>query len=290
MKTIFYGIKKQLKTLRHKTKKSRNSKKRKEPKKTTQTLLSIHQPIHHSKDYLELLKMSAGNVLVYGGRGALGRTLVSFFKAKDFWVLSIDLGASDEADANVVVDPKASWTEQEEMLLSSVSSLTVSFDAILCVAGGWAGGSASNGDMIKNADLMWRQSVWSSALAARMASKFMKKGGLLQLTGASPCVGATPGMMGYGMAKAAVHQLTKSLANPEAAGLPEGCVTVAILPVTLDTPMNRKFMPDADMSTWTSMEYLAELFLDWVKASGRPASGSLVEIVTAAGKTSLTPL
>jgi dihydropteridine reductase len=234
--------------------------------------------------------MSAGNVLVYGGRGALGRTLVSFFKAKAFWVLSIDLVASDEADANVVVDPKASWTEQEQMLLSSVSSMNVGFDAILCVAGGWAGGSASNDDMIKNADLMWRQSVWSSALAARLASRCMKQGGLLQLTGARPCVGATPGMMGYGMAKAAVHQLTKSLANPEKAGLPIGVVTVAILPVTLDTPMNRKFMPDADMSTWTSMDYLAQLFFDWVQGIGRPASGSLVEIVTASGKTTLTPV
>ena len=63
------------------------------------------------------------------------------------------------------------------------------------------------------------------------------------MTGAKPCVGATPGMMGYGMAKAAVHQLTKSLADPKAAGLPEDCATLAILPVTLDTPMNRKFMP-----------------------------------------------
>ena len=55
----------------------------------------------------------SGHILVYGGRGALGRTLVSFFKAKGFWVLSVDLVSSEEADANVVVDPNASWTEQE---------------------------------------------------------------------------------------------------------------------------------------------------------------------------------
>ena len=65
--------------------------------------------------------MSSGHVLVYGGRGALGRTLVDFFKNKNFWVLSIDLVASDEADANVVVDPKASWTEQEETVSEWVS-------------------------------------------------------------------------------------------------------------------------------------------------------------------------
>ena len=100
-------------------------------------------------------------------------------------------------------------------------------------------------------------------------------------------------MMGYGMAKAAVHQLVKrcmnatnilyfdemihcesidhvihtyntynvltysdlkelrpmiplhSLACP-GSGLPSSACALGLLPVTLDTPMNRKFMPDAD--------------------------------------------
>ena len=45
-------------------------------------------------------------------------------------------------------------------------------------------------------------------------------GGLLVLPGARPALKGTAGMMGYGMAKAAVHQLTKSLAEPKS-GLPE---------------------------------------------------------------------
>lgn len=59
------------------------------------------------------------------------------------------------------------------------------------------------------------------------------------------------------MAKAAVHQLVKSLAAPKS-GLPKNATTVAILPVTLDTPMNRKFMPKADFTTWTPLEFVAE--------------------------------
>ena len=45
--------------------------------------------------------------------------------------------------------------------------------------------------------------------------------------------------------QAAVHQLVLSLAAP-GSGLPEASCVAAILPVTLDTPMNRKFMPGAD--------------------------------------------
>ena len=50
------------------------------------------------------------------------------------------------------------------------------------------------------------------------------------------------------------------------------------------------FNSDADHSTWTSMEFLAELFFNWIGGSGRPASGSLVEIVTKAGQTSVNPM
>jgi len=82
-------------------------------------------------------------------------------------------------------------------------------------------------------------------------------GGLLTLPGAKPALGETPGMIGYGMAKAAVHQLTKSLSQPDG-GLPANSTSLALLPITLDTPMNRKWMPTADTSTWTPLTFIAE--------------------------------
>ncbi len=54
---------------------------------------------------------------------------------------------------------------------------------------------------------MWKQSVWSSAISASLASAHLAEGGLLVLPGARPAAGGTPGMIGYGMAKAAVHQV-----------------------------------------------------------------------------------
>lgn len=80
---------------------------------------------------------------------------------------------------------------------------------------------------------------------------------MVTLPGAKPAVGGTPGMIGYGMAKAAVHQLTKSLGSKDS-GLPKGSVALALLPITLDTPMNRKWMPNADTSQWTSLEFISE--------------------------------
>lgn len=64
-------------------------------------------------------------------------------------------------------------------------------------------------------------------------------------------------MIGYGLAKAAVHHLTKSLAE-EKSGLPENSSVIAILPITLNTEMNRKWMPNADQGTWTPLDFVAE--------------------------------
>ena len=52
--------------------------------------------------------------------------------------------------------------------------------------------------------------------------------------------------------------------------------------------MNRKWMPKADTSTWTGLDFVANLLHGWASnAEDRPASGSLVQLVTKGGETSL---
>ncbi|XP_026823069.1 dihydropteridine reductase [Rhopalosiphum maidis] len=232
--------------------------------------------------------MAAGKVLVYGGKGALGSTCISLLSSQKYWVGSIDLTQNENANANVIVERDATILEQESQILKELDSVLGSekLDAVICVAGGWAGGSSSSDDFVKNTDLMLKQSVWSSVLASSIASKFLKPGGILVLTGAKAALGPTPGMIGYGLAKAAIHHLTKSLAD-ENGGLPTGAQALSILPVTLDTPINRKWMPKADTSTWTPLEFVAELFSKWIKNEERPPNGSLVQLNTKENKTTL---
>lgn len=204
------------------------------------------------------------------------------------WVGSIDLAENEAADANILVNRDADFVGQELQVLKEVQEILKDdrLDAVICVAGGWAGGNASK-DLAKNTDLMIKQSVWSSTISASVAAQYLKTGGILTLTGAKPALGATPTMIGYGMAKAAVHQLTKSL-SASGSGLPDNSLVVSILPITLDTPMNRKWMPNADFSTWTPLEFVAELFHTWIQnPSGRPANGSLLQLVTKEYKTEL---
>ena len=60
------------------------------------------------------------------------------------------------------------------------------------------------------------------------------------------------------------------------------------MPNTLDTPMNRKWMPKADTSKWTPLSFIAEMLFNWASNSeGLPKNGSLVKLVTNDGNTEL---
>jgi len=233
--------------------------------------------------------MTKGRVIVYGGKGALGSKILETFRSKGWWTCNIDFAPNEQADINVIVKDANEWTAQAKQINADVSGAVGSdkVDAILCVAGGWAGGNTASEDFIESCDRMWRQSVWTSAIASQLASKHLKEGGLLQLTGAKAALEGTSGMIGYGMAKAAVHQLIYSLQSKRS-GLPKEVTAVALLPVTLDTPANRSGMPNADYSTWTSLEFVAERLLEWAgEKDKRPAHGSLVQLITKDGKTDL---
>ncbi|XP_042882354.1 dihydropteridine reductase-like [Penaeus japonicus] len=99
--------------------------------------------------------MSAGKIIVYGGRGALGSAVVKHFKANNWWVGTIDLAANDEADANVIVSKDANWSAQAEAVMSGLDGIlgTDKVDAIINVAGGWAGGNAASKDFLKTSSL-----------------------------------------------------------------------------------------------------------------------------------------
>ena len=148
----------------------------------------------------------SGRVLVYGGRGALGSEIVTKFKQSGWWVANIDITANTTADENIVVEGDT-WQGQEENVAKSVKTVLGDYklDAVICVAGGWAGGSPASRDFVKNSEAMWRSSVWPASISASLATSHLKQGGMVILPGAAAAVAGTPGMAGYGMAKVSFY-------------------------------------------------------------------------------------
>ena len=121
-------------------------------------------------------------------------------------MVCVDKSPSDLADSSVVVEGDT-WGEQEQLVSAAVASSLqeASLDAVICMAGGWAGGSPASKDFIKNSEAMWRSTVWPASISASLAARHLKEGGLCVLPGAAPAVAGTPGMAGYGMAKVTTH-------------------------------------------------------------------------------------
>jgi dihydropteridine reductase len=225
-------------------------------------------------------------VLVYGGRGALGQSIVRLFNKKNWHTVSVDFTENNDATRSVIIPKDDSWSNQAQHVEENVKS--ESFDAVVCVAGGWTGGNIKSKELINSTDLMWKSSVQTAVLSAQIAAKYMKQGGLLVLPGAAGATTPTPGMIAYGVAKAAVHHLVRSLAQ-KGSGLPQESTVVGLMPVTLDTSMNRSGMPNANFDDWTPLDELSEKIVDWAqKQEGRPKSGSLIRVSTKDKVTSYT--
>lgn len=193
-----------------------------------------------------------------------------------------------EADVNILVHFEKNLQEQEREILSNLEEVLKGhkLDAIICVAGGFESGNVEE-DLASKADIMWKQNVWPSIISASIAQKFLKPNGFVCLSGAKAAREGTPSMIGYGMAKAAVHQLAQSLATTDS-GLPLNALVIAILPVTIDTIMNRQSMPDSDISAWTPTKYITDLLYKWTVGKERPKNGSLVQFVTKNFNTDIT--
>ncbi|KAJ1666560.1 hypothetical protein IW140_004596 [Coemansia sp. RSA 1813] len=228
------------------------------------------------------------SVIVYGGRGALGAAVVSLFRKHSWGVINVDFSDNSDAHGNVMVETDAaqSLSEQGSQITQSVSKILgdSKADAVICVAGGWQGGNAASESFLASADASIKQSVHTSLIAAYIAARHLRPSGLLALTGAVPALdGGTPGMVGYGMAKAAVHHLVASLSMP-GSGVDGGCV-VGILPVTLDTPANRAAMPAADHSSWTPLQDVADMLYQWASGQTSYEGGKLYKVITNNGTT-----
>jgi dihydropteridine reductase len=236
------------------------------------------------------------NVAVIGGAGSLGRVLVQQLKSFGATVTSIDMQRNVDAPKNVIITAKGE--ENGASLQRACKEATLKedgnaerYDAIYCVAGGWIGGNVSQSDsFLTSVTRMTQMNLTGAALAAAIAGTSLQPNGLLVLTSAKASLGPTPGMIAYGMTKAATNHLLSSLSSP-GSGLPATATIIAILPETLDTESNRKAMPDANHGNWTPLADVASKLVSWMAPGvDRPQSGSLITVITRNGKTVFAPV
>jgi len=162
------------------------------------------------------------------------------------------------------------------------------YDAILCVAGGFALGNLAKKDFLETADLMLKKILNPSLIASKLSDMNLKEGGFLMFTSVAG-LQPTPGYIGYGIAKAAVNHLFSSIAS-KGSGLPKNTKFMAILPATIDTPDNRKGMPNADFSQWIPLDLLTRRIFEYTNGTLPVPQGKMVEVTTKNGETNFVEL
>jgi len=224
----------------------------------SRTFCSIQQPVKH--------------VLVYGGNGALGKSIVDIFQKKGWNSTSVDFSENNNAKNNILLSG-AGWSEDTDEVRVHLQKKCQLYDVIVNAAGGWIGGTIKDTNVFDAFSTSIDQNVKSTVSAAHLAASLLTPTGLLVLTGAAP-VHADPlsctGMLAYGSSKASVHFLVKSLASEES-GLPPESSVVGILPSTIDTPTNRSAMPSADFDTWTKPSVFAKCIIHWAEHPSYPS-------------------
>jgi NAD(P)-dependent dehydrogenase (short-subunit alcohol dehydrogenase family) len=221
------------------------------------------------------------SVVVSGATGFLGHAVVRAYleagahvavparDAAKARALREALGAlaSVDGDARLLIadaDPadRASMDAFVDHVLRSWGRL----DVLANLAGGFATGPA---DDIAAIRALWEQNVATVAVpaAACLVPMRARAYGRIVSVSAAAALKGSRNTAGYSMAKSAVVRWTEALA---AETKDQGITVNAILPGSIDNPVNRAMMPKADPKSWVQPEEAAALilFLTSVEASG----------------------
>jgi NAD(P)-dependent dehydrogenase (short-subunit alcohol dehydrogenase family) len=222
--------------------------------------------------------------IVTGGTGALGRALVRRLLARGTRVAVPWRNPEEwrslqrEAGALPLLGIEASLADAAgaEAFVARAASDLGRLDAVALVAGAWAGGASFEAAPPDEWDRMLRTNLDTVAHVCRAALPHLRaQGGSVVAVGSRAAETGGAGMAAYAVSKLAVHALVRVLALENAG---HGVRFNAVLPGTIDTPANRRAMPDADRSKWTSPEAIAGVMAFLLSSDSAPTSGALVPV------------
>jgi len=215
-------------------------------------------------------------VAVTGAAGALGRTVVAHLRAAGWSVAAIDLGDPAHSDAALVLG--GIDLADEAAMATAATRIAERFgqlDGLVNIAGGFAWETVVDGSPA-TWDRLYHMNVRTTLVATRALLPLLRAGGGAVVNiGAAAAAKAAAGMGAYAAAKSGVARLTEALAEE---WKDERIRVNAILPSMIDTPANRRDMPDADFSRWVRTEELAAVVAFLLSPAAAPITGALIPV------------
>lgn len=210
------------------------------------------------------LSVEGKTAIVTGASGNMGQAVVKKFLAEGYYVVGtiipndpVPFDVDDPKLEKVIVDLMDE--ADSEKFVQAVIAKYGSIDAAVLTVGGFAMGKIAE---TKTADIH-KQYKLNFETAYNIAHpsfvQMMQQGsGRIFIIGSKPGLNAKQGkgMIAYGLGKSLIFRLAE-LMNDEAKG--HNVVTSVLVPSTIDTPQNRKAMPDAKVENWVKPEAIADV-------------------------------
>ena len=211
-------------------------------------------------------------VVVTGANGALGRVAAEVATAHGADVVAVDL----RFDGTPI-----GRHQQVDLTDAAATAACVAaighIDVVLNIAGGFAMGPMVHETTAEQWAHMSRLNLDTARnmIAAVVPGMLSRGRGSIVNVGALSAREGQAHMAAYCVAKSGVMRLTESLAKELRT---KGINVNAVLPSIIDTPTNRRDMPDADFSRWVAPRDLAEVMCFLGSDAARAVHGALVPV------------
>ena len=219
--------------------------------------------------------MQGRTIVITGGGGALGSAVAAAAAARGANVVLVDVAPLAAGPDVRLGEVDLTDLASAQRAMDAAKAQTGRLDALLNIAGGFRWQTLADGDLA-GWDALYTMNVRTAATASKAALPHLLASGdgAIVNVGAAAALKAAAVMGAYAASKAGVMRLTESLAEEL-----KGRVRVnAVLPSIIDTPANRRDMPDADFSKWVRAEELAAAMLFLASPEASAITGALVPV------------
>ena len=226
-------------------------------------------------------------VIITGAAGNLGQAVAESFaragarralvdRAPDR-LAAIYPAASGEPDVLLASGYDLAEEADARRLVESVLQRFQRIDILVNAIGGFSGGKRVHEDSLSTWDAMFRINLQTTLNACRaVVPQLVQQGsGRIINVAARAALSGVPTLGAYCASKSAVIRLTETLAGElKDQGIGVNCV----LPGTIDTPQNRKDMPQADFSKWVAPRAIADAILFLASDAARAVTGASLPV------------
>lgn len=224
--------------------------------------------------------MQGKTVLITGANGGLGTQVTKTFLAAGASVAGVSLNIlpTDFTDPKFTAFmANISDTAAALKLAAEVMSRMGKIDVLVHLAGGFGGGKPVAEEDEATLDQMLNINLRSTFLLFRAFLPHMRKAGSGRIIaiGSRAAEGSSANFAAYGLSKAAVVSLVRSVA---AENKDQGITANCILPGTMDTPANRASMPNADPARWIKPQTVADLIFWLASDAGAQVNGAAIPV------------